>query len=64
MQPDAFKTYLNAIGDYPLLTPDQEIELSRQIQRMLELKEAERELTAVEKRQIKIGERAPMNFGK
>ena len=58
MQADAFKTYLNAIGSYPLLTPDQEIELSRQIQRMLELKEAEHELTATEKRQIKIGERA------
>jgi RNA polymerase sigma factor (sigma-70 family) len=58
MQADAFKTYLNAIGSYPLLTPDQEIGLSRQIQRMLELKEAEHELTASEKRQIKIGERA------
>jgi RNA polymerase sigma factor (sigma-70 family) len=58
MQPDAFKTYLNAIGDYPLLTAEQEIELSRQIQRMLELKEAERDLTPVEKRQVKIGERA------
>ena len=58
MQPDAFKTYLNAIGHYPLLTADQEIELSRQIQRMLELKEAKHELTPVEKRQVKIGERA------
>lgn len=58
MQPDAFKSYLNAIGSYPLLTADQEIELSRQIQRMLELKEAEHELTQQEKRQIKIGERA------
>jgi len=58
MQPDAFKTYLNAIGNYPLLTADQEIELSRQIQRMLELKEAEHELTPAEKRQVKIGERA------
>jgi RNA polymerase sigma factor (sigma-70 family) len=58
MQPDAFKTYLNAIGNYPLLTADQEIELSRQIQRMLELKEADHELTLTEKRQIKIGERA------
>ena len=58
MQPDAFKTYLNAIGNYPLLTPDQEIELSRQIHRMLELKEVDRELSAQEKRQIKVGERA------
>ena len=58
MQPDAFKTYLNAIGHYPLLTADQEIELSRQIQRMIELKNAEHELTPSEKRQIKIGERA------
>jgi RNA polymerase sigma factor (sigma-70 family) len=58
MQPDAFKTYLNAIGNYPLLTADQEIQLSRQIQRMLELKEADRELTPAETRQIKIGERA------
>ena len=58
MQPDAFKTYLNAIGNYPLLTADQEIQLSRQIQRMLELKDAEHELTVAEKRQVKIGERA------
>jgi RNA polymerase sigma factor (sigma-70 family) len=58
MQPDAFKSYLNAIGSYPLLTADQEIELSRQIQQMLELKEADHELTLAEKRQIKIGERA------
>lgn len=58
MQPDAFKAYLNAIGSYPLLTADQEIELSRQIQRMLQLREAEHELTASERRQIKIGERA------
>lgn len=58
MHPDAFKTYLNAIGSYPLLTADQEIELSRQIQRMIELKEADRELTTVEKRHVKIGERA------
>jgi RNA polymerase sigma factor (sigma-70 family) len=58
MQPDAFKTYLNAIGNYPLLTADQEIQLSRQIQRMLELKQADHELTPAETRQIKIGERA------
>lgn len=58
MQPDAFKSYLNAIGNYPLLTADQEIQLSRQIQRMLELKEADRELSSTEQRQVKIGERA------
>ena len=58
MQPDAFKTYLNAIGSYPLLTPDQEIELSRQIHRMIELEELDRELTAQEKRQVKVGKRA------
>lgn len=58
MQPDAFKSYLNAIGNYPLLTADQEIQLSRQIQRMLELKEADRELTSAEQRQVKVGERA------
>ena len=54
MQPDAFKTYLNAIGNYPLLTPDQEIELSRQIHRMIELEELDRELTPQEKRQVKL----------
>ncbi|NDH03285.1 MAG: sigma-70 family RNA polymerase sigma factor, partial [Marivivens sp.] len=58
MQPDAFKSYLNAIGNYPLLTADQEIQLSRQIQQMLELKEADRELSPAEQRQVKIGERA------
>lgn len=58
MQSDGFKAYLTSIGAFPLLTADQEIELSRQIHRMIDLREQNRELTPIEKRQMKIGQRA------
>ena len=58
MAADSLSEYLNAIGRYPLLTPEQEIQLSRQIQRSIELKAKEGELTSKEKREIRIGERA------
>ena len=58
MKPDSLREYLNAIGSLPLLTADQEIELARKIQPMLELKAENRELTKEEKRIVKIGERA------
>lgn len=58
MQSDGLKDYLNAIGNLPLLTADQEIELARKIQPMVALKAENRELTKEEKRTVKIGERA------
>ena len=58
MATDSLSEYLNAIGRYPLLTPEQEIQLSRQIQRSIQLKEKEGELTSKEKREIRVGERA------
>lgn len=58
MSADHFRDYLNIIGRYPLLTPDQEIQLSRQVHRMVELKQQEAPLTKREEREIKIGKRA------
>lgn len=55
-------TYLNSIGAVPLLMPEQEIQLGRQVQRMVELKEAERELTSQERKEVKVGERALQRF--
>jgi len=49
---------MNAIGTYPLLTPKQEIELSRQVQRYVELRDANGNRTKEEERAIKIGMRA------
>ena len=58
MATDSLSEYLNAIGRYPLLSAEQEIQLSRQIQRCLELKQKDGELTSKERREIKVGERA------
>ena len=55
---ESFQLYLNAIGRYPLLTADQEIELSRKIARLIELRDADREYTAKEKREMRVGQRA------
>ncbi len=61
---DSFKFYLDNIGKYPLLTADQEIELSRRIVAWLEIDEQRQEktdpppLTMAEKRVIRSGERA------
>jgi len=57
-QTDSFRTYLTQIGRYPLLTPEQEITLSRQVLRMVELDELERPLTAEERREHMRGQRA------
>jgi RNA polymerase sigma factor (sigma-70 family) len=54
---DSFKQYLNEIGRYPLLTAEQEIQLSRQVDAAKPLS-GKAELTAEEKRVLKIGERA------
>ena len=57
--PDSFSDYLKMIGRYPLLTPSQEIELSRQAQRYIELRDTEgKPSTPQEKREARIGKRA------
>lgn len=57
--PDSLREYLNAIGRYPLLNATQEIELSRLVQRFLELQQiTDRPLTQQEKREYRMGERA------
>ena len=58
MTSDHFRDYLNSIARYPLLTPEQEIQLSRQVHRMLELESTPGNRTPREKREIKIGARA------
>lgn len=57
--PDSFSDYLKLIGRYPLLTPSQEIELSRQARRYIELRDTEgKPSTPQERRQFKVGKRA------
>jgi DNA-directed RNA polymerase sigma subunit (sigma70/sigma32) len=55
-------TYLNNIGAVPLLTSEQEIQLGRQVQRMVELEELGRELTSQERKEVRVGERALQRF--
>jgi RNA polymerase sigma factor (sigma-70 family) len=52
------KDYLSQIGRYPLLTAEQEIQLSRQVRRMIELQAMEGERSKPEQREIKRGMRA------
>ena len=52
------KDYLAEIGRYPLLTGEQEIQLSRQVRRMIELQAMKGERTKSELREIKRGQRA------
>jgi RNA polymerase sigma factor (sigma-70 family) len=52
------KDYLAEIGRYPLLTGEQEIQLSRQVRRMIELQAMKGERTKAELREIKRGQRA------
>jgi RNA polymerase primary sigma factor len=54
--------YLNEIGRYRLLTPEEEIQLGRRVQRMIELKEQDRELSPEEKREVRLGEQASERF--
>jgi RNA polymerase primary sigma factor len=54
---DSFKQYLNEIGRYPLLTAEQEIQLSRQVEAAKPLS-GKAELTLAERRVVKIAERA------
>jgi DNA-directed RNA polymerase sigma subunit (sigma70/sigma32) len=66
MQSDtSLKSYLLQIGRYPLLRPEQEIELSRKISTMLELAKLEaegKEVTPEQRRTIKRGIRAKQKF--
>ena len=56
---DTFGDFLNEVGRYPLLMPSQEIELSRQIKAMVELRDREnKNYTTKEKRTMAIGRRA------
>ena len=57
-------TYLDSIGAVPLLTTEQEIDLGRKVQRMIELQQCGRELTSQEMREVKVGERAMDRFVK
>jgi len=54
--------YLNEIGRYRLLTPDEEITLGKQVQRMRELQKQERPLTPAEQREVRVGQRAQEKF--
>lgn len=55
-------TYLSEISRYPLLTPQEEISLGRQVQEMLQLRDLDRPLTPEEQRVVKRGERAKQKF--
>ena len=55
---DTTREYLQSIGRYPLLTATQEIQLSRKVQRYMELRNLDGERTPEEKRQIKAGLKA------
>lgn len=49
---------MNKAGKFPLLTPKQEIQLSRQVRRYLELVRADKILTKEEERDVRVGLRA------
>jgi RNA polymerase primary sigma factor len=59
---DSIKDYLNSIAKYPLLTPQQEIQLGRRVIRWQELRQCDRELTRDEQRELRSGERARQRF--
>lgn len=59
---DSIKDYLNSIAKYPLLTPQQEIQLGRRVQRLIELQSIDRPLTNTEQREVRSGERARQQF--
>jgi RNA polymerase primary sigma factor len=58
----SFKSYLNEIARYPLLTVDQEIQYGRRIARMRELQGLDRPLTDAEQRLVRSGQRARERF--
>jgi RNA polymerase sigma factor (sigma-70 family) len=59
---DSTREYLQSIGRYPLLTATQEIQLSRKVQKYMELRQLDGERTPEEKRQIKAGIKARNAF--
>ena len=58
MTSDTVSHFMNEAGRYPLLTPTEEIELSRRVTQCQELMQLERELTKTEQRQLKSGLKA------
>jgi len=58
----SFKSYLNEIARYPLLTVDQEIQYGRRIAAMRELRDISRSLTPAEQRIMRSGMRARERF--
>jgi RNA polymerase primary sigma factor len=58
----SFKSYLNEIARYPLLTVDQEIQYGRRIAAMRELRDIERPLTPAEQSVMRSGLRARERF--
>ena len=58
----SFKSYLNEIARYPLLTTEQEIQYSRRIAKMRDLQQLERPLTDAEQRLVRSGRRARERF--
>ena len=54
--------FLDDIGRFPLMTPDEEIICARQVHKMMELQALERPLTRREQHTIKVGERARRRF--
>jgi RNA polymerase sigma factor (sigma-70 family) len=59
---DTISDYLNSIARYPLLTPQQEIQLGRRVSKWKELKDLKRPLTTQERRELRSGERARQQF--
>jgi len=58
----ALDAYMDSIGRIPLMTPEEEIHLGKQVRRMMELRDSGRELTRQEKREVWRGERAKNRF--
>lgn len=55
---ESFQLYLNEIGRHPLLTPEQEIDLSRRVFKFVELRDSDGERTKEETRLMRQGQRA------
>lgn len=58
----AFKRYLSDIGRLPMMTPSEEIEMGRLVKRGRDLEALERDLTPVERREVRKGIRAQQRF--